>query len=287
MAEEPKIYLHYTQAELDRNFDQRGWVSNALEVIGRYPVLAASTRNRLKHEVNLSYGPSPDEVLDFFPAGEQYAATQIFVHGGAWRNFTKDDFSFVAEAFVGHGVNAVILNFAKLPAVRMPDVVAQVQRGIAWVHKHVTRWRGDPGRIHLSAHSSGAHLSAAAMTWRWGELGLPANAIRNASFISGSYDLEPTLLSARSSYVELSMMEQHELSPQRHAERMNCRAFIAYAEHDTDEFQRQSREFAAALAKADRLDGFRRFSCVNHFELVETLSDPRSPLTIAIVESMP
>ena len=58
---EKKVYLHYTQAELDRNFDQRGWVPNALEVIGRYPVLAKATRARLRHEANVAYGPSADE----------------------------------------------------------------------------------------------------------------------------------------------------------------------------------------------------------------------------------
>jgi hypothetical protein len=28
-AEDELVYLHYTQAELDRNFDQRGWIERA------------------------------------------------------------------------------------------------------------------------------------------------------------------------------------------------------------------------------------------------------------------
>jgi arylformamidase len=127
MGQEEKVYLHYTQAELDQNFDQRGWVSSALEVIGRYPVISATTRKRLGHEANLRYGLSPDEVLDVFPAGKPHAPTEIFIHGGAWLNGTKDDYSFVAETFVGHGVNVVIPNFTKLPSVRLPDVVTQIQ----------------------------------------------------------------------------------------------------------------------------------------------------------------
>jgi arylformamidase len=286
MSNQEKIYLHYSQAELDRNFDQRGWVGNALDVIGRYPILSAATRNRLEHQVDLRYGPSPDEILDVFPAGAKNAPTQIFFHGGAWRNFTKNDFSFVAETFVGHGVNAVIPNFAKLPSTRLPDVVTQVQRAIAWMVAHVSQWNGDPDKIYLSGHSSGAHLAAAALTWRWASLNPPARTIRNAFFISGPFDLEPVLLSARSSYVKLNATEQDELNPQRHAGSIICPVFIAYAEHDTDEFQRQSRAFAAALAQAGRLKGVERFPGLNHFELMEALGDPQSPLAKTVIAAM-
>ena len=31
-----RVFLHYTQAELDRNYDQRGWIENAEEIIARY-----------------------------------------------------------------------------------------------------------------------------------------------------------------------------------------------------------------------------------------------------------
>lgn len=234
----------------------------------------------------MSYGPSPDEVLDLFPTGERHAPTQIFVHGGAWRNFTKDDYSFVAESFVDHGINAVILNFAKAPVMRLPDIVAQIQRAIAWVSGNVAQWSGDPNKIYLSAQSSGAHLAATALTWRWPPSGLSESTIRGAFLISGCYDLQPVLLSARSSYIKLSEAEARELSPLRHAERMHCPVFIGYAEDDTDEFRRQSRDFAAALAAAGRLNGLQRFPDLNHFEIVEAFNDPQSPLAEAVIKRM-
>lgn len=281
-----KVYLNYTQAELDRNYDQRGWVSNALEVIGRYPVLAAAARKHLKHEANVAYGPTPDELLDIFPAGKAGAATQIFVHGGAWRNFTKDDYSFAAEAFVGHGINTVMVNFAKLPQVRLPDMVAQVHRAVAWVYRNVERWDGGRDRVYLSGHSSGAHLAAMALIRGWTDQGLPEMTIRGAHLVSGPYDLKPVLLSARSSYVKLTGSEEHELSPQRHANRIKCPIFIGYAEHDTDEFQRHSREFAAELDKNGRLNGIQRFNRLNHFEIMDAFGDPDSLLAKAIIERM-
>jgi arylformamidase len=219
---EKKVYLHYTQAELDRNFDQRSWVSNALEVIERYPVLAAATRKKLKREADVSYGPTPDEVLDIYPAGKLNAPTQVFIHGGAWRNFTKDDYGFTAEAFVPHGINTVMVNFAKVLQVPLPEMAAQVHRAIGWVCRNVGRWGGDPSRIYVSGHSSGAHLAATALVRGWTEEGLPETVIRGAHLISGPYDLEPVLLSARSSYVKLTKEEEGALSPILHVAGIRC-----------------------------------------------------------------
>lgn len=273
-----KVFRHYTQAELDRNYDQRGWVKNALEVIARYPVSSAATRQRLKCET-ASYGPSADEVLDIFPCGKTGAPTLIFVHGGAWQNFTKDDYSFVAEGFVEHGINTVVVNFAKIAAVRLPGMIDQVRGAIAWVRRNTQRFGGDPARLQLCGHSSGAQMAASALLAPYGT---PAEGMRGLVVISGSYDLEPILLSARAAYVKLDRQEADAFSPQRHVSRLACPVLLAYCEHDTDEFQRHSREMAKAVEKAGQLAGLIRLEGLNHFEIVEELGKPDSRLARAV-----
>jgi arylformamidase len=269
------VFLHYTQEELNRNFDQRSWVSNALEVIGRYPVLSAATRRRFQFQANVAYGPAPDETVDIFPA-RQGGPVQVFVHGGAWRNFTKDDYSFVADSYVPAGINTVVANFTNLPKVRLPDMVDQVRRSIEWAHANARSFGGDPDRIFVSAQSSGAHLSAMALT--------KVDCVKAATFVSGPYYLEPVMLSKRSDYVKLEPQEVRELSPGLRAERIRCPVIVAYAENDTDEFQRQSREFAAALDRAGRLQKLMHLPGVNHFELMERWTDAAHPLIGAILE---
>src|SRR3954470_8825847 len=272
-----KIYLHYTQAELDRNFDQRNWVKNALEIIGRYPELSKATRARLKH-YSAAYGSGPDETLDIFPAAKSPAPVQVFVHGGAWKNFTKDDYSFPADAYVPAGIHTVVLNFSNVPKVRLPQMADQVRRGIEWVSRNAAGFGGDPEQIYLSAHSSGAHLSA---------LALQKDAyVKAATLVSGPYYLEPVVLSARASYVKLHPEEVAALSPGLHAHDMKCPVIIGYAEYDTDEFQRQSREFAAALKRAGRLQAETRYPGVNHFELMEKWADPAHALVRDILRQM-
>src|SRR5690242_4027167 len=129
------VFLHYTQDELDRNYNQRAWCPESAAYLARYPRESEAVRRSASYRT-LSYGASGDEKLDVFPASQPDAPAVIFIHGGAWRNFTKDDFSFVAPAFVTEGFSVIVLNFSKLPQLRLPDVVDQLRRAVTWIHRN-------------------------------------------------------------------------------------------------------------------------------------------------------
>jgi arylformamidase len=280
MMQDPRVFLHYTQEELDRNFDQRTWAKNALELIALYPARAKAARARFAHTANVRYGEHPDEVLDIFPARGGGGLVQVFVHGGAWRNFTKDDFSFVADAFVPAGVHTVVINFSKLPEPRLPGVVDQVSRAVAWIRSNAASFGGDAGRIHLCAHSSGAHLAAAAL--QSAHLGF----VQATALVSGPYYLEPAMLSRHTAHVMLEPHEVVALSPGLHADRMPCPVLLAHAENDTDEFRRQTLAFAGALEKAGRLHKLIDCPGVNHYELMTKYAEPGHALVRAILAQM-
>ena len=280
------VFLHYTQRELDRNFDQRGWVSNALEVIQRFAERSARTRARLEHRANVAYGSAPDEMLDIFPAPRSAGHVQVFMHGGAWKNFSKDDYSFPADAFVPAGVHTVVANFTNLPGIRLPQMVDQVRRSLEWIYRNARSFGGDPDKLYLSAQSSGAHLSACALQTDWATRGLPADFIKAATLVSGPYYLEPVVLSARSAYVKLEPDEVLAFSPGLHARRMPCPVMLGYAERDTDEFQRQTKAFASALSESGKLAKLTRFDGVNHFELMECFGKADHALVRDILAQM-
>ena len=280
-----KVFLHYSQAELDRNFDQRGWIGigNAEAAIARYVARSEAARRGLKPRRDIPYGTDPDEVLDIFTTDTAGAPTLIFIHGGAWRNFTKDDYSFVAEALVPGGIHVVVINFSKLPNKRLPDVIMQARSAVAWVWRHAREFGGDADRLYLCGHSSGAHMAAMVLLTDWSAFGLPQDTIKGATLISGSYDLRPILLSARGSYVKLSAAEENDLSPIRHAGRVPCPVLLPHAEHDTGEFQRHTREFTAALEKEGRPPDLLRLPGTNHFEIIEQLAQSESSLYRAVL----
>jgi arylformamidase len=100
------------------------------------------------------------------------------------------------------------------------------------------------------------------------------------------YDLTPVRLSARSNYVEFDDMTVAALSPIRHLDRLHAPLIIAYGTCETPEFQRQNRQFAAAVAAAGKPVRLLVGEHYNHFELAETLANPYGLLGRAALELM-
>jgi arylformamidase len=263
---EPTVFLDYTQAALDLAYDQRPWAPTMDETLARNIAASDAVRARLRHEAAMPYGPSPDEVVDVFPAGTANAPVHVFVHGGRWLRRIRPNNHFLAETFVRAGVTFVALGFGVIPDVRLPVMVEQIRRGIAWLHANVARFGGDPGRIHVSGHSSGGHLAAVLLTTDWRQHGLPEDVIKSGVCISGMYDLQPVMLSARGEYLGLSADEIDALSPIRHLDRVRAPITVAYGERESPEFQRQARDFAAALGVEPI-----RVAGDNHFEILGRL----------------
>lgn len=251
-----KIFRDYDQKALDEQYEQRTFVPHADEIIKRYGIASDKVRERLGMPRTEAYGPTPAETLDIYGEGDP---ALVFVHGGAWKRQHSWENAFAAEAIVRAGGTFVVLNFALLPTVTLPEMVDQVCRGIEWVRKKL--WR----HVMVCGHSSGAHLAACALT--------RVNVVRKALLISGIYDLLPVRLSARNEYVRLDERLEHEYSPIRHADRIRCPVTVGWSEHEGPEFTRQSREFAERLG-APTLIG----KGLNHFTMIETLADPGSPL---------
>ena len=229
---------------------------HADEIIKRYAAASDGVRSRLGEPRTEKYGPTPPETLDIYGSGKK---AFVFVHGGAWKRQSSREQAFPAESIIAAGAAYVALNFANLPTVTLPEMAAQVRRGIEWVHGNLSK------DVVLFGHSSGGHLTACALT--------RLDFVRKAMVVSGSYDLLPVRLSARNEYVRLDERLEHEYSPIRHAERITAQVTVGWAEHDNNEFRRQSQAFAAKLG-APTLIG----KGYNHFDFLETLGDPRSPL---------
>ena len=91
---------------------------------------------------------------------------------------------------------------------------------------------------------------------------------------SRMYELKPVRLSKRSDYVAFTDASEEELSSQRHLDRLRCPVIVAYGTFETPEFQRQSRDFAAAVKTAGKPVTLLVGEGYNHFELLETLANP-------------
>src|SRR5262249_7188214 len=79
---------------------------------------------------------------------------------------------------------------------------------------------------------------------------------------------------------------EHLLSPQRHLDTLNAPIIVAYGTLESPEFQRQSRDFAAAVQAAGKPVQLLVGEGYNHFEIIETLGNPYGLLGRAVLEQM-
>ena len=103
---------------------------------------------------------------------------------------------------------------------------------------------------------------------------------------SGMYDLKPVRLSKRSKYVNFTDEIEDELSAIRHLDRLNCPIVVAHGTQETPEFQRQARDFAAAVKAAGKPITFIVGEGYNHFEIQETLASPYGLLGREVLKLM-
>ncbi len=277
------------QAELDRAYDQSVYAPNLPQIVGRYATSSESVRARLGAPQRHAYGSAPAEALDVYPTKRANGPINVFIHGGAWRAGLAKNYAFPAELFVHAGAHFVVPDFAWVQDVggSLVPIAEQVRRAVAWVYRNAQRFGGDPDRIYVSGHSSGAHLAGVVLTTDWRkDFSLPADVVKGGLCSSGMFDLKPVRLSARSRYVKFTDEMEQALSPQRHLDKLNAPLIITHGTLETPEFQRQARDFAGAVKAAGKPVRLLAGEGYNHFEIIETLANPYGLLGRAVLEQM-
>ena len=285
----PLVFLDYDKDEIDFAYDQAPWAPNAPEVSKRNAQKSAAALARLGPPRRLAYGPTDIEKLDIYTTKRPNAPINIFLHGGAWRSGNAKGAAYMSETFVDAGAHFISVDFNNAPEVdgNVMIMAEQVRRAIAWVHKNAASFGGDPDRLYISGTSSGGHLAAVALTTDWQkDFGLPADTLKGGLCCSGMYDLYPVSLSARAGYVKFTPEMIEKLSPQRHLDKLVAPVIVAHGALETPEFQRQNREFAAAVKKAGKPVTFLIGEGYTHFEMFETLGNPYGLLGRAMLEQM-
>ena len=272
----PLVWLDMDQKALDDAYDQTVYASNQPLLAARRKVASESALKRFPPE-RRAYGASDIEKLDIYKAKHPNAPVNVYIHGGAWRNGAARDFAFLAETFVNAGAHSVILDFIQVQDAvgSLMPMIQQVRSAVAWVYKNAASFGGDPNRLYVTGHSSGAHLAGCTLVTDWQkDFGVPANIIKGGLMVSGMYDLKPVRLSKRSQYVNFTDEIERALSSRRHLDKLNAPIIVAYGTQETPEFQRQGRDFAAAVKAAGKPVELIVGEGFNHFEMQETLGNP-------------
>jgi arylformamidase len=285
----PRVWLDMDQKELDDAYDQSVYAPNRDQLNRRRASESELVRAHLGAPRRVAYGATPYETLDIYAAPKEKAPIVIFVHGGAWRAGHAKDSAYGAETFVRAGAHFLVPDFINVieSGGDLMPMISQVRAGVAWAARNAASFGGDPGRIYVTGHSSGAHLGGCVLITDWEkDFGLPRDTVKGATLCSGMYDLKPARLSKRGEYVKFTDATEDALSTQRHLDRITCPVTVLHGTLETPEFQRQTREFAAALKAAGKPVRLIVAENYNHFEIGETLNNPYGPFGRAALEMM-
>jgi arylformamidase len=281
-----KVFLDYTQEQLDLAYDQLHWAPNRDAIQAEIRKTCAAVRQAMPPRTE-RYGKSEMQVLDIFaPIGASRVPVLVFLHGGAWLRGSRLDVAYPAPAVTGRGAAFVAADFNNVSEVPLPAMIEQCREAVEWTVRNAASFGGDPAGVYPAGHSSGAHLASCVLLTDWSARGLPDDVIKAALLISGMYDLHAPMLSARSKYVNITPEEEAAASAMRQLGHIRCPVAVAWSVGDSPEFRRQGQVLAAALQGMGRLASRSEVFSANHFEEPRQLADPDSELSRALYSLM-
>jgi len=220
---------------LDAAYNNGVAVADAPRFRADWAARSAALRERHPGTLDIAYGAAPRARLDFFRAGPERAPTLAFIHGGYWQMNAKENFAFVAEGPLAHGINVASIGYTLAPEAGMGAIVAEIAAAIDWLARHVGDHGGDKATLYVAGWSAGGHLTATTMSDRRVAGGLA---------ISGVFDLEPIRRSYLNDKLGLDIETARRHSPLHNLPEEAGRLVVTVGGGELPELQRQSRDYS-------------------------------------------
>lgn len=280
------VYKGFTKEEMQFQFNPRVSTPDYERLTEERRKASLRVREKLKPRLNVPYGNSPRQVSDIFPGDKLRAPVLVYFHGGYWRGGSKDDNSNFADVFVKGGATVVLVEYDLCPIVTVSEIVRQARSAIAWVYRHISEFGGEPSRLYLCGASAGGHLVALALAHEWEKEGLPPDAIKGASAISGVYDLDAVLHVDVNEEIRLTPETARENSPLLHPPLPRAPLLVAVGGAEPGGWKRQSEDFFRLCKERGVTCEYLEVPGANHYSLSAVMADPKSSLTRAIFRQM-
>ena len=262
----------YSATELEREYTPASRVANIQTYLDDYATRGHHARQTISHQ-QIKYGEHPDEWMWHAPIDSPKTESYkifVFVHGGFWRRLSANDGTFLTPAWRNLGYDTASINYSLCPSESLEKLVDQTKQAIQFL---TTMYK--PAEMLLVGHSAGAHLVAMNLYTE------NETKYAGALLISGIYDLEPILHTSINNDIKLNETTANNLSPINHLARNttlkiknNTPVAIVWGENETDEFKRQSTEFATAwsVSNPGSPSLTKEIASRNHFDVLDDLA---------------
>lgn len=235
----------------------------------RWKADAESFRTSLgpRARLKLPYGRGARQKFDLFLPEEPPLGLMMFVHGGFWRAFGREDWSHFAAGGVDRGWAVAVPSYTLAPQARIRDITAEMVQALAAGAEAV------PGvDIALTGHSAGGHQCARLVCEGVLDGALAARVVR-AVPISPLSDLRPLMATRMNEDFRLDMAEAEAESPSLYLPRKGTGVHVWVGAAERPAFIDQARWLSAAWNCPLTIDPGR-----HHFDVIDGLCDGESPL---------
>jgi arylformamidase len=258
----------YHWPDPDRDYTNGAFIPGGADYSDRWAADAAAFRSGLgeRAQLDLPYGPGARQRLDLFPPDGPPKGVVVFVHGGYWHLFSKAHWSHLAAGALARGFAVAMPGYTLAPAARIAEMTAEIAKACRFVAARV------PGPMVVTGHSAGGHLAA-----RMGCADLAVPAVRVVP-ISPLTELGPLMATTMNATLRIDAEEAASESPARLALRPGVAAHVWVGGAERPAFLWQARVLAEEWDCPWTVDPGR-----HHFDVIEGMEDPTSPLTEALV----
>ncbi len=245
--------------------------------------------------VTFGRGDMAGEMDVFRPASLTIdAPAVIYIHGGWWQWFSKEQFSFLAEPF-NHAGYAVYMPGYRMAQdwgndTPMESIVKQMETAVAAVLKE-TAERGSKA-VYLIGHSAGGQLAALLREVDWAKYGVLEEAqslLKGAFSLAGLFDIRPLVNSFVNDEIGMTMASAKAVSPylqDSDAGSGLCPLHLVVPEFDTPEFFRQTKEYQDKLLKAGQVCRFHLVNDRDHLDIIENLVEEEDAAMAYMLDHM-
>ncbi|MEM6761983.1 MAG: alpha/beta hydrolase [Pseudomonadota bacterium] len=227
--------------------------------------------------LDIAYGQSERQRLDVFRPNGASRGLLVFVHGGYWARLDKSFFSHMASGAVAAGYTAALPSYDLCPTVRVADITGEIGRAVTKAAEMVD------GPIHIAGHSAGGHLVSRMMCTDAPLDGAVRTRLKSVTSISGLHDLRPIMRLERNTGLGIDEAEAQAESPALLAPQTGVRLVCWVGAMERAEFLRQNALLANIWRGLGATTDVVEEPDRHHFDVIDGLTDPRSPLMRAVL----
>jgi acetyl esterase/lipase len=249
-----------------------------------------------KVELDIPYGKDAKQTLDLYLPARKDFATVVYTYGGGWHSGSGKSSQPIAEQLQAAGYGCALVSHRLYPPAVFPAFAEDLAAAFAWVHDHIAERGGDPKKLVLAGHSSGAHLSLLLAT---DPRFLKARrlAISDVAAVIGlSTPVDLTEHEDHHGYGDVLMAGQgagafardaaimKEASPIEHVSASLPPALLVVGQNDFPMLAGDAKRFAEKAAQAGRKVDFLLAPGKDHMGVARGMSDPADPVLRRVLE---